>query len=261
MQRLSIDRQRPSGRSFVHVARPRPDAGVRLVCLPHTGSGGELFRSWSDDLGDSIEVAVLALPGRGRRIVETPIARAEDLLDAIEPEIAALADRPLALFGHSVGALEAVALAQRLLRRRLPLVRVFASAASPPPQTPLPIPQDDAELVRWLANVGGTPPEVLRSRELMQLMLPAVRADLMIYAELAPRAPVPLHVPLSVFGGRFDPLVAPEALRGWRRHAAGELDTRLFAGGHFYLADAAEAVVAAVRRELSSHLSRERVAS
>jgi medium-chain acyl-[acyl-carrier-protein] hydrolase len=104
---------------------------------------------------------------------------------------------------------------------------------------------DDA-LKDRLRELGGTPAPVLACPELLDLVLPVVRADLTAFETHAHEPGPPLPVDLAVFGGTGDALARVETLSAWRRHASGRFTVRVFAGDHFFLHSAEAAVAAAV---------------
>src|SRR5262245_46733711 len=91
------------------VVEPR----LRLLCLPFAGGASSLYRSWPRAL-PSIEVWPVELPGRGARMDEPPCADMTELCDGLSAAIDQVADLPLALYGHSMGARIAFELARRL---------------------------------------------------------------------------------------------------------------------------------------------------
>ncbi|AXX30293.1 hypothetical protein KCV87_05480 [Actinosynnema pretiosum subsp. pretiosum] len=91
----------------------------------------------------------------------------------------------------------------------------------------------DDELVAAVERERGPlPAEFAEEPELLEFLLPALRADLAVLSGYRASG-APLDVPIEVFGGRDDsePLAALEA---WRLHTTGPCRTSLFAGGHFY---------------------------
>lgn len=76
-----------------------------------------MYRAWGQIAPRQVAVCAVELPGRGSWIAEAPFIRLMPLVRALGDEIAPLLDRPLALFGHSMGGLVAFELA-RLLRQR-----------------------------------------------------------------------------------------------------------------------------------------------
>ncbi|MCM4083105.1 thioesterase II family protein [Paractinoplanes hotanensis] len=223
---------------WVSHPAPRPEAPIKLFCFPYAGGGASAFRQWAPRLAGA-EVAAVQLPGRENRLGERPIDAMDRLVDALRNGLAAhLDDRPFAFFGHSMGARIAFALTKRLQGAgdRLP-VRLFASA-SPAPWLQVPETawrQSDDELLAWLTGLGGTPPEVLASPDLMRLMLPTIRADLTVGATWTYRLDQPLPIGIRAFAGTADEYATPERARAWARETAAGCDVTVLDGGHFFV--------------------------
>lgn len=243
---MTADRQR----GWLRRPRPVSDAALRLMCLPHAGGTPGLFRAWVPLLPPAIEPVLVCLPGRENRLGE-PVppnipALVAELAEAMEP----LLDRPWALFGHSMGA--AVGFELSLTLRRRP-TRLFVSAREPPQYhhggTLHRL--DDEALCAELLRLGGTPPELLHAAEIRAMVLPAVRHDYRLIETYHARPAGQTDAPLTVFLGRDDPDLTREEALGWREWTTGPFDVTVFEGGHFYLADQPEAVVAAILAALA----------
>jgi medium-chain acyl-[acyl-carrier-protein] hydrolase len=235
--------------------RPRPDAALRLFCFPYAGGLASAFRAWQTDLPEEVEVCAVQLPGRETHWTEPPFTSLPRLLDALEEVLEPLLDRPYALAGHSMGGTIAFELARRLEPRRPP-VHVFVSGTRAPhlpdPRGPrYALPYD--ALVQELREIGGTPPEVLEHAELMELVLPLVRADLELNDTHAHVPGPPLEVPLSAFGGVNDPVVPVEAIEGWRAYTSGGFRLRMFEGDHFFIHSHHADLLGEVLADLNGH--------
>jgi surfactin synthase thioesterase subunit len=198
------------------------------------------------------------LPGRENRLAEPSYRRLQPLVQAVADGLTPNLDGPFALFGHSMGALVSFELARELRRRgRFPACLLLSSFRAPhlpdpdPPIYHLP----DAEFIQELVDLGGTPPEVLENAELMELVLPRLRADLEVCDTYSYAPEAPLACPITVFGGVDDQEVHPEELEGWREHTSGAFHLRLYAGGHFYLHETGGALQQAVAEELAHVLT------
>src|SRR5438270_5878221 len=119
----------------------RPEAAIRLVCVPHAGAGPSVYREWPAELPD-LDLAVAYLPGRERRFVEPAVDRVEPIVDQLGPAILDRDDRPVALFGHSMGALVAYETAHWLQRAGRPPVALFVSGCRAPDLPPRRITHD-----------------------------------------------------------------------------------------------------------------------
>ena len=91
------------------------------------------------------------------------------------------------------------------------------------------------EFLDRLRALEGTPPEVLGSPEIMDLLLPALRADFRICETYRLEPEMPLHSPLVVLFGRADDDVRPRHAAGWRSHTNGPCAIHALDGGHFFL--------------------------
>lgn len=105
----------------------------------------------------------------------------------------------------------------------------------------------NAELVAQLdARYGGIPPELRDNRALLDLVLPALRADLRVYDTFPLIGPTPLALPILALGGESDPVVSCEQILAWREPTT-TFAAHFFAGGHFFPNTAQRAVTARVR--------------
>lgn len=221
-----------------HVARS--GANARLFCFPHAGVGASTYRLWGRALPESVEVVAVQLPGRENRLQEPAVPSIVDLVQGLLPALQPELDRPFAFFGHSMGAVLATETALALQTRGGPgPAHLFVSARRPPHLPPIERPfhalPDDAFLAEVQARYGGMPPEILAEKDLLALLLPALRADIRALELHRPASSAQLACPLTVFGGTEDRLVPREHLDAWRGLTTGPFRLRLFPGGHFYL--------------------------
>ena len=86
------------------VQQARPAAGIRLLCAPHAGGGASLFKAWADDVAPHIEIVAVQLPGRESRMLEDPVSDMPSIVEPLFDEVKQFDDKPMAFFGHSLGA-------------------------------------------------------------------------------------------------------------------------------------------------------------
>jgi medium-chain acyl-[acyl-carrier-protein] hydrolase len=234
---------------------PRPGHHIRLFCFSYAGGGASLFCTWPHDLSPDIEICAIQLPGRESRLTEAPYAEMGPLIDMLSAKIGPLLDRPFAFFGHSMGALVSFELARSLRRRSnlspLHLIVSGRGAAHRSPRVVVDHRLPTDEMIGALRRLDGTPEEVLLNRELMELVLPTIRADFAVCGTYAYRHEPPLACPITAFGSRTDPHVSIDDLAAWRAQTNGPFSLRTFEGGHFFVRDARTSVLRAVQQTLS----------
>ncbi|MEU3479160.1 thioesterase II family protein [Streptomyces sp. NPDC033754] len=217
--------------------RPRPDRPLgRVVMLPHSGAGPNTLLPVAARIPDRYEVVGVTLPGRERRFGEAPEIGPQALVAELLDELAALPPLPTVLFGHSLGASAAVALAQASPQVCAALV---LSAQSPGGSRAVHREEwPDSALRDLLALGGGTSPAILDDPVWRDHVLTVLRADVLLSRSLAERIhQQPVTHRMTVLGGADDLLLPAAELDAWQDHALHDTRVRVFPGGHFYLFD------------------------
>lgn len=213
---------------------------LRLFCLPYAGGSATAYLRWKAALPAGVELCAIELPGHGTRLRQPPSTRIEALVEALATGLREELDRPFALFGHSMGGLLGFELAHELQRRHgVSPVHLFVSAARAP-QLALPEADrlhqlPDPELLDALRRLDGSPAAALDNAELMEIMLPVIRADLAACETYQYLERAPLPCPITAFAGSADPLASPAEVDQWRRHTGSGFTLRTLADGHWYL--------------------------
>ena len=231
--------------------RPRPQARVRLVAFPWAGSSAAGLRPLADALfhaDPGIELHAVAYAARGhRRHVPLP-ATLDALADDVVPAILGLA-APVALYGHSFGAVAAFSCAQRMCERRAPPVHLVAAArVAPSVDVRGPLLDDDA-LVALLAAHGLVDPALFADTEARALLLPPLRRDLRLSEQTLTTDVV--EIPLTTLRGLADGSVDPAGVAAWGEHGSKGCRHLTVDGGHLFVRDQAAAVAALLAQVLS----------
>ena len=227
-------------------------AMLKVFCLPYAGGSAQVFRSWCLSRPSGMEIVPLEFPGRGSLIREPVCRSLEELVLRVAEDIESHRDGPYVLFGHSLGALVAFEASREMTERGDPPNRLVVSAHRAP-QVPLggsalhDLPRD--EFVAELRRLNGTPDEVLTHSDLMDLMLPILRADFRLTEEYEYHQGPQLECPISSYVGLHDSGVRLDDVDPWRRETRGDFIVRVFSGGHFFLNTASGEVLEAVQRD------------
>ncbi|MFE9837994.1 thioesterase II family protein [Streptomyces sp. NPDC005551] len=231
--------------------------GPRLVCFPHAGGSATAFKDLAHALPAHFDVVSVQYPGRQDRYREEPFTALAPLVEAVARELArelaADRGRPYALFGHSMGSLVAFETARLLARQQLPgPQRLFVSGRGAPDahgHIPYHL-YDDADVLADVRRLGGTDQSMLEDPDVLELVLPALRADYGALGTYSWRPGEPLAAPVTALIGDSDPMVTAQEARTWERHTTGGFGLKVFPGGHFYLFDQLGQVAAALTEGL-----------
>lgn len=240
--------------------RPNTDAALRLFCFSYAGGSAAIFRNWAESLPRAVEVCAVQLPGRGSRLLEPSATHLLTLVAEIAQGLEPYLDQPCAFYGHSMGALVAFELA-RLLHRtaQVELSHMFVSGCSSPqtisadePTYNLP----DDQFIERLRELNGTPGELLENPELMQLMLPIIRADFMALETYSYVKQPLLTCPITAIGGLEDATVSYDDIKAWSEQTTATFSARMLPGDHFFIHSAKTLLLQVLSKELHQLVAR-----
>lgn len=241
--------------------KPQPAARLRLFCLPFAGGSSNAFRNWTKYLPSTVELCSIELPGRGSRLSEALRHSLPELLPEISAALEPHLDLPFVFFGHSMGTLLAFEL-NYYLRQQLSksASHIFLSGRGAPhladPEPPIhQLGHDD--FISKIKEYNGTPKQILEHRELMELMVPILRADFEICETYRFEADErePFDQPLTIFGGLKDSSTPRPVLEAWSRYTTSTFQVRMFPGDHFYLLDSEMLLIQTMLRDIGNHFN------
>lgn len=208
-----------------------------LYVVPHAGAGVSAVRSLGLCLRGSVATRAVRLPGREARQSETPIDDLDLLADPLSQAIAVdLDDRRAVLYGHCSGSVLAYEVA--CLLPQASLAQLVVSAHQAPDAVPSPgswrLP--DEEFLARVQIDGYIPPQVLADPELIDMVLPALRADYRAIETHTSRLRL-LLAPVLALVGREDHAVSVAEVARWEQFTEGAFQLRELSGGHNLLLD------------------------
>ncbi|OZF26330.1 alpha/beta fold hydrolase [Rhodococcus sp. 14-2483-1-2] len=218
-----------------------------LVICPHAGTGASAYRAFSEQFSRYFDVVALQYPGRHDRIGEPAAGSVGELG---EEALAEFTESPhnrgrgVTVFGHSMGALVAFEFVRAAEAAGIPVRLLAVSAAVPPGRQAdrAPHPTDEDEILDRLVALGGTGTEILASRDIMRMAIPALTADYRVVDTYSCPENATVDAPVLALGGDADPIVGVGDLYGWEAHTTAGVTVSLFDGEHFYLNDNVESI-------------------
>lgn len=223
-----------------------------FYAVPHAGAGVAAVRDLCRHLGLFASTAAVRLPAREARLEEPPLRDVRQIARLCADAIASHAQgRPITLYGHCSGAVIAFEVARCLRPQNL---RALFLSGHPAPDR---IPVSDAwrlpapEFMRRVADDGYMPGFIMDDDELLELILPALRADYEAIESYRPDSDARIDVEITGLLGDEETSVSWDDFAAWSRFTSAGLRTHLLPGGHNLLldhaADVADVIISGSR--------------
>ncbi|PGD12322.1 thioesterase II family protein [Bacillus toyonensis] len=209
----------------------------KLFCLTHAGGSASVFKEWSHAC-PPIDIIPIEYSGRGRRISENILTNINDMVNDVYEQIFSRINESenYSIFGHSFGGL----LTFELIRKFDSFVpkHVFISGMDAPHKRKTPPPfhlLPDDQFIERIQIMNGTPSEVLKNKELMDIFLPILRADFKINNEYQyDLGSNKINRNISIIFGDKDHIDI-ENIHFWKEVTDGVCDFFEINGDHFYI--------------------------
>ncbi|WEF32910.1 thioesterase II family protein [Pseudoduganella chitinolytica] len=239
--------------------RHNPAARVNLLCFHHAGGAASFYKKWPAALSPLVQVLPVQMPGRETRYDEAFAPSIGAMVDELLRHQHAFADKPYALFGHSLGALFGFELGRRLARVGAAAPRFLVASGHGAPRAEPAVEQlhglPDRQFVdRMREKYGGISDEVMASEELLDFLLPRFRADIRIAEQHVSQDDTPVRFPVVALHGRADQSVSMADVQGWQDKTAARVSIHEFDGDHFFIETNERQVIGVVNKLLGDQL-------
>lgn len=256
--------------NWFFIPKPNPLAKLHLIFFPYAGGNAAIFMPWLNLISPDIEVVMLQYPGRANRFNEPLITDFDEMVNKICIEIAKkYKHSELAFFGHSMGGRLAYEVAAKLQKFGINLKFFMPSGIKAPHieadkntvfyqresmRGGVPIYElNDKDFVEELRFLQGTPEVILNNKELLDIVLPILRADFKLarsYDEK--RSPEKLNTEICCFYSDNDNTVNPESVIKWADLSNHKFQHNLFHGDHFFINHKYTSIINIINRKVSS---------
>lgn len=153
-----------------------------------------------------------------------------------------------------MGAFIAFELARQLRREyHLQPAHLFVSGCRAPHRPnphPLLYGLPEPAFMQALLRLNGTPEEVVNNKEMLELMLPVLRADFTLCETYIYSAEHPLDCSITAFGGVDDSEVTYDEIAAWSEQTQKIFTLRVLPGNHFFLRTAQPLLLQIISQEL-----------
>jgi surfactin synthase thioesterase subunit/NAD(P)-dependent dehydrogenase (short-subunit alcohol dehydrogenase family)/acyl carrier protein len=227
------------GSWLVTVQRAK-DPKMRLLCFPYAGGGAAVYQAWRNRLPESVEVLAVEQPGRGRRLVETPVQSIADITSGVVEALQARPDLPLMIFGHCLGAIVAYEFLRVHTAAGGSVRHFFASGAAAPHlyTAPSNARATDAQVLRALEELGLAGLQAMKNDpEFFPVAMGIVRHDLDLAGTYQFDGDIESSLPLTTFSASSDAFAPTLAVDRWKDYTAHPDSLRhyQYSGGHYFV--------------------------
>lgn len=175
---------------------------VILFCVPYGGGWSTMFHVWEKYMDERIAIIPVKFPGRGERMDEESFPDMEQLVEDITPVVDTY-HLPMFFYGGCFGGLCSYEIIKKLEQDFQRKVEQFFTNSLISPRM---IGKDrklsnypDDLLVEELLKRGELPQEILGDKEVLQFLLPGIRADYQIYEEYQYKQKGKIHTDFCMF--------------------------------------------------------------
>lgn len=218
----------------------------QLVCFPFLGGYANSYADLAAALAGDIEVVAINPPGHGP-CRKTPLRSAAAMADFYSCELTARLKKRCILFGHSMGAIVAFLVTNRLMASPDCAIKpsgLIISASNSPGffERHRMTSKSDDDILKYLLSTGGIPEELRGETALLKHFAPAYKADFAALESVATAQLLPVHIPAFQCFGTRDGSVTRESSRKWHRYFPNGLREFEIDGGHMYVTQNASQV-------------------
>ncbi|MCM3738297.1 thioesterase domain-containing protein [Bacillus cytotoxicus] len=227
---------------------------VKLLCFPYAGGSSAIYNPIDEFLSEKVELVTMELPGRGTRFPEKTFTTIDEIVNDALLWFNEVQPQNYALLGYSMGSIVAYEFYYKLLQNRFkPPQHMFLAASEPVGITRKPrgiAQMSDSEFINFIRNMNGTPEEVFANQELLDIIIPSIRADfLAIDAYNYKPRNLLISCDVTVLAGEYDS-ISRENILLWDKYVQNGCKYKFFKGDHFFIRDSHKEIAEIINKAL-----------
>ncbi len=213
--------------------------GLNVIAFPFAGGNKYAFDFLKPGLHASdVSLQVLEYPGRGARMNKYLLDDIDKVVeDAYEQLLNKINIDSYIIYGHSMGALVAYLVCQKLMisQNKMPMKLVVSGSSAPSARKVENIwnlPSDSF----WekINEFGGLPNNLLKNHDLKIFFEPILKADFKAIEEYKFCKAEKLNIPIDVLYGTDEDISYEEVLP-WKLESSNKVSIRELPGDHFFI--------------------------
>lgn len=231
------------------------DKRTTLFLFPFAGGSKRSYRGFLSGIPPSIDTIPLELPGRGTRISEALLTDIHEITNDLFIQVKDHLNTSYIFFGHSMGALLAYLVAQKIRENQLPLPALLFVSAFPAPSVLESTNQNLHKLSTKLfiskaREYSTSLPKEFQKETLFILFEPILRADFQAVEVYRYKRASPLPIRIIIMFGDQDP-IDQHLVTPWKFETTGGTTIYKIEGGHFYILESPQATLSILLKEMN----------
>lgn len=229
--------------------------GMKLFCLPYAGGSATVYKKWTRELNEKIELIPVELAGRGKRFTEPFYSSLHDgVIDISTLIMNQIGENGYSLFGHSMGSLYICEFMKHVQANGWEKPKHLFLSGMRPPHI------DDRKKIHHLPDdefweevirLGGTPKQVSENKELMGVFTPVLRSDYKnVENYVMEELNVKWDMDITILVGDEDEMTSRSEIARWNDYTNQSCSIVTFQGGHFFINEEEKKVIDLINRTL-----------
>ncbi|AXY08555.1 hypothetical protein CUC43_17875 [Bacillus thuringiensis LM1212] len=211
---------------------------ITIFCLPYAGGTKTIYSEWIKKYKSLAEVIPLEYSGHGSRFCEPLYKDADEIANDIFDIIIKKKPENYMIFGHSMGSLISLLVADRLEKKYSYPPKLVVVGGTRPPHlkdkdekyTDLP----KAEIMEKIFNMGQTDDDIMNDKEFVELLYDIFYADLCVNEKYSAKGNIKLKTPMMAMTGIQDKEAPIEDMKEWGMYTESEFKLQIFEDNHFF---------------------------
>ncbi len=215
---------------------------ARLFCFSYAGGSASFYSDWSSFLHKNIGVYPYELAGHGGRAEESTLHTVESASKEAADTIKEFSDKPILLYGHSMGGIIAFQTSFELAEKYgTAAAGLFISASVPnysqtSKMNGIKMSElNDEEFCDKLIEFEAIDKRIFRVKSFKEIYLPVIRSDFYMTENFIPTDNIKLDSDMFIYGGSGDKIISAQLLNEWKVHTNKKIQINVMSGGHFFV--------------------------